>query len=194
MATALKSKPRYFIGKMFATISRFLDNEASGAGKTTLLDTLASRVMMGVVTGNMFVDGQQRDKLFQWKTGYVQQQDLHLQTLTVCEALIFSACLRQPQDVPDAEKVAYCSEVIHLLGMKKYTNAVIGVPGEGLNVEQHEPSLGLESQMAWPICTLLRDLANNGQAILCTIHQPSALLFQEFDCLLFLARGGRTAE
>ncbi|KAJ3912289.1 ABC transporter [Lentinula edodes] len=133
-----------------------------------LLDTLASRVTMGVVTGNMF-------------TGYVQQQDLHLQTSTVREALIFSAHLRQPQDVPDAEKVAYCSEVIRLLGMEKYADAVVGVPGED------EPTSGLDSQTAWSICTLLRDWANNGQAILCTIHQPSALLFQEFDRLLFLA-------
>lgn len=39
---------------------------------------------------------------------------------------------------------------------------------------------------------MLRKLADNGQAILCTIHQPSAILFQEFDRLLFLARGGRT--
>lgn len=51
---------------------------------------------------------------------------------------------------------------------------------------------GLDSQTAWSICALLRKLANNGQAILCTIHQPSAILFQEFDRLLFLARGGKT--
>ena len=38
----------------------------------------------------------------------------------------------------------------------------------------------------------MRKLANNGQAILCTIHQPSAILMQEFDRLLFLAAGGRT--
>ncbi|KAF8826241.1 hypothetical protein HHX47_DHR5000362 [Lentinula edodes] len=54
-----------------------------------------------------------------------------LMTSTVREALIFSAHLRQPQDVPDAEKVAYCSEVIRLLGMEKYADAVVGVPGEG---------------------------------------------------------------
>lgn len=39
---------------------------------------------------------------------------------------------------------------------------------------------------------MLRKLANNGQAILCTIHQPSAILFQEFDRLLFIAEGGKT--
>jgi ATP-binding cassette, subfamily G (WHITE), member 2, PDR len=54
-----------------------------------------------------------------------------------------------------------------------------------------EPTSGLDSQTAWSICNLLRKLANNGQAILCTIHQPSALLFQEFDRLLFLVAGGQ---
>jgi ATP-binding cassette, subfamily G (WHITE), member 2, PDR len=62
----------------------------SGAGKTTLLDVLASRVTIGVVSGDMLVDGRQRDSSFQRKTGYVQQQDLHLQTTTVREALNFS--------------------------------------------------------------------------------------------------------
>lgn len=55
-----------------------------------------------------------------------------------------------------------------------------------------EPTSGLDSQTAWSICNLLRKLANNGQAILCTIHQPSAHLFQEFDRLLLLGMGGKT--
>ena len=55
-----------------------------------------------------------------------------------------------------------------------------------------EPTSGLDSQIAWSICQLLRNLANRGQAILCTIHQPSALLFPLFDRLLLLAEGGQT--
>lgn len=51
---------------------------------------------------------------------------------------------------------------------------------------------GLDSQSSWAICNFLRKLANAGQAVLCTIHQPSAILFQEFDQLLFLAKGGKT--
>lgn len=47
-------------------------------------------------------------------------------------------------------------------------------------------------QSAWSIVAFLRKLSSAGQAILCTIHQPSAILFQEFDRLLFLARGGKT--
>jgi ATP-binding cassette subfamily G (WHITE) protein 2 (PDR) len=50
----------------------------------------------------------------------------------------------------------------------------------------------LDSQSSWAICAFLRKLADAGQAVLCTIHQPSAILFQEFDRLLFLAKGGKT--
>jgi ABC-type multidrug transport system ATPase subunit len=46
----------------------------SGAGKTTLLDALAQRTTMGVITGDMFVNGKPLDAAFQRSTGYVQQQ------------------------------------------------------------------------------------------------------------------------
>lgn len=104
----------------------------SGAGKTTLLDVLATRVTMGVVTGEMLVDGHPRDQSFQRKTGYVQQQDLHLHTSTVREALRFSAVLRQPAHVSHEEKLDYVEEVIILLGMESYADAIVGVPGEGM--------------------------------------------------------------
>ncbi|KAK1150127.1 hypothetical protein N8T08_000026 [Aspergillus melleus] len=184
----------------------------SGAGKTTLLDVLAKRVSIGVVTGDMLVDGKALDSSFQRKTGYVQQQDLHLPTTTVREALRFSAVLRQPKSVPKSEKYKYVEEVIEMLGMQDFASAIVGTPGEGLNVEQRklltigvelaakpallifldEPTSGLDSQSSWSIVAFLRKLADHGQAVLSTIHQPSALLFQQFDRLLFLAKGGRT--
>ncbi|KAK1634653.1 P-loop containing nucleoside triphosphate hydrolase protein [Colletotrichum phormii] len=184
----------------------------SGAGKTTLLDVLATRVTVGVISGDMLVNGQPRDDSFQRKTGYVQQQDLHLHTSTVREALNFSALLRQPANYTRKEKLEYVDTVIGLLGMEEYSDAVIGVPGEGLNVEQRkrltidvefaarpqllllldEPTSGLDSQTSWSICNLMEKLTKSGQAILCTIHQPSAMLFQRFDRLILLARGGRT--
>ena len=55
-----------------------------------------------------------------------------------------------------------------------------------------EPTSGLDSQTSWSIITLIRKLSNSGQAILVTIHQPSAMLFQQFDRLLLLAKGGKT--
>ena len=201
----------------------------SGAGKTTLLDVLAHRTSMGVVTGSMFVNGKGLDAGFQRKTGYVQQQDLHLGTATVRESLRFSALLRQPKTYSIKEKYDYVEDVIRMLKMEDFAEAIVGVPGEGLNVEQRklltigvelaarpklllfldEPtryvlflfflafvanfdSSGLDSQSSWAICAFLRKLAKHGQAILCTIHQPSAILFQQFDQLLFLARGGKT--
>ncbi|CAI4051719.1 hypothetical protein SKDZ_15G2970 [Saccharomyces kudriavzevii ZP591] len=185
---------------------------ASGAGKTTLLDCLAERVTMGVITGDIFVNGVPRDASFPRSIGYCQQQDLHLKTTTVRESLRFSAYLRQPAEVSIEEKNKYVEEVIKILEMEKYADAVVGVTGEGLNVEQRkrltigveltakpkllvfldEPTSGLDSQTAWSICQLMKKLANHGQAILCTIHQPSAILMQEFDRLLFMQRGGET--
>jgi ATP-binding cassette subfamily G (WHITE) protein 2 (PDR) len=152
------------------------------------------------------------DDSFQRKTGYVQQQDLHLATATVRETLEFSALLRQPARYSKAEKLAYVDEVIKMLDMQSYRDAVVGIPGEGLNVEQRkrltigveiaarpalllfldEPTSGLDSQTSWSIVNLLTKLSESGQAVLCTIHQPSAILFQRFDRLLLLAKGGRT--
>lgn len=184
----------------------------SGAGKTTLLDVLASRTTVGVITGDILVDGELRNDSFQRKTGYAQQQDLHLSTATVREALTFSALLRQPDRIPRQEKIDYVGEVIKLLDMTDFADAAVGIPGEGLNIEQRkrltigvelaakpelllfldEPTSGLDSQTSWAILDLLDKLKRNGQAILCTIHQPSAVLFQRFDRLLLLKSGGQT--
>jgi ABC-type lipoprotein export system ATPase subunit len=110
----------------------------SGAGKTTLLDVLAQRTSVGVITGDMFVNGKGLDGSFQRKTGYVQQQDLHLDTATVRESLRFSALLRQPAGIPIPKKYDFVEDVIRMLNMESFAEAVVGVPGEGLNVEQRK--------------------------------------------------------
>ncbi|KAF2276916.1 uncharacterized protein EI97DRAFT_433130 [Westerdykella ornata] len=185
---------------------------ATGAGKTTLLDVIAQRTTQGRVTGNIMVDGRQRDTSFQRSTGYAQQNDLHLPTATVREALHFSALLRQPHKLPKAIKTAYADRILELLGMQSYADAIVGVPGDGLSPEQRkrltiavelasrpsrllfldEPTSGLDSQTAFIICNLLRNLAHeSGQAIMATIHQPSASLLEMFDQIL-LINAGRT--
>ncbi|KAF4961927.1 hypothetical protein FSARC_9968 [Fusarium sarcochroum] len=184
----------------------------SGAGKTTLLDVLASRVSVGVISGDTLINGSPTDSSFQHRVGYVQQQDLHLDTMTVREALTFSAILRQSAEIPEQEKRDYVDQVIEVLDMQSFADAVVGVLGEGLNVEQRkrlsigvelaarpqlllfldEPTSGLDSQTSWSICQLIKKLTQSGQAVLCTIHQPSSLLFDQFDRLLLLAPGGRT--
>ncbi|KUJ11528.1 AtrD, ABC-transporter [Mollisia scopiformis] len=185
---------------------------ATRAGKTTLLDVLAARTSVGIVSGDIYVNGKRSDRSLQRQTGYVQQADIHVPTATVREALVFSAVLRQPGRTRSTdEKREYVEQVLNVLEMQSYADAVVGVPGEGLNIEQRrrlsiavemiakpglllffdEPTSGLDSQTAWSICTLLRRLADHGQAVLCTIHQPSAQLFEVFDQLL-LERGGCT--
>ncbi|KAF7906308.1 hypothetical protein EAF00_000587 [Botryotinia globosa] len=184
---------------------------ASGAGKTTLLDVLASRKNIGVISGDVLVDGIKPGNSFQRGTSYAEQIDVHEGTATVREALRFSADLRQPFHVPQAEKYAYVEEILSLLEMEDMADAIIGDPENGLAVEQRkrvtigvelaakpelllfldEPTSGLDSQSAFNIVRFLKKLANAGQAILCTIHQPNAALFENFDRLLLLQRGGR---
>lgn len=184
---------------------------SSGAGKTTLLDVLANRKTTGVIAGQVKVAGCAPRADFQRGTAYCEQQDVHEWTATVREAFRFSAYLRQPPSTTIEEKNAYVEEVIQLLELEDLADAMIGFPGFGLSVEARkrvtigvelaakpqlllfldEPTSGLDGQSAYNIVRFLRKLASAGQAILCTIHQPNALLFENFDRLLLLKKGGR---
>lgn len=148
----------------------------SGAGKTTLLNTLAQR-NVGTITGDMLVDDLPMDASFKRRTGYVQQQDIHVAELTVKESLQFSARMRRPQSIPDAEKMEYVEKIISILEMQEFSEALVGEIGYGLNVEQRkklsigvelvgkpdlllfldEPTSGLDSQSAWAVVKMLKD-------------------------------------
>ena len=136
--------------------------------------------------------------------------DVHEGTATVREAMRFSAYLRQPYEIPEAQKDADVEEIIELLELQPLADAlVLSLGGEArkrvtIGVELaskpelllflDEPTSGLDGQSAWNIIRFLRKLADHGQAILCTIHQPSSLLFESFDRLLLLQRGGETVR
>ncbi|OAL48993.1 multidrug resistance protein CDR2 [Pyrenochaeta sp. DS3sAY3a] len=185
---------------------------SSGAGKTTLLDVLAQRKTDGVIHGSVLVDGRPLPISFQRSAGYVEQMDVHESLATVREALEFSALLRQSRETPREEKLRYVDTIIELLQLEELQHTLIGTPGAGLTVEQRkrltigvelvskpsilifldEPTSGLDGQAAYNTVRFLRKLADVGQAILVTIHQPSAQLFEQFDTLLLLAKGGKT--
>ncbi|KAF5699728.1 ATPase [Fusarium mundagurra] len=142
---------------------------SSGAGKTTLLDVLAQRKTEGTIHGSIMVDG----RLLPLK---------------------------------------YVDTIIDLLELHDLAHTLIGQVGAGLSVEQRkrvtigvelvsklsilifldEPTSGLDGQSAYNTVRFLRKLAAHGQAILVTIHQPSAQLFSQFDTLLLLSKGGKT--
>lgn len=151
------------------------------------------------------VNGNPTTSSFQHKVGYVQQQDLHLSTMTVREALQFSAILRQSAAIPKLEKLKYVEHVIDILRMQEYSDAVIGVPGEGLNVEQRkrltigvdlaarpqlliffdEPTSGLDSQTSWAISELIKNfqaMARLFSAL--SINPPLFYLISLIDCFL----------
>jgi ATP-binding cassette subfamily G (WHITE) protein 2 (SNQ2) len=179
---------------------------ASGAGKTTLLNTLSQRQSTGVVGGEFLVDGKPLGKGFQRGTGFCEQMDLHDGTATIREALEFSAILRQDKSVPRDEKLEYVKKIIDLLELHDIQDALIS----SLGVEQKkrltigvelaakpslllfldEPTSGLDSNSAYSIVRFLKKLATAGQAIVCTIHQPSSVLIQQFDMILALNPGG----
>ncbi|KAK3321292.1 ABC-2 type transporter-domain-containing protein [Cercophora scortea] len=185
---------------------------ASGAGKTTLLDVLAQRKTEGTIRGSIMVDGRPLPVSFQRSAGYCEQLDVHEPFTTVREALEFSALLRQNRDVPREEKLKYVDVIINLLELHDLADTLIGRVGAGLTVEQRkrvtigvelvskpsilifldEPTSGLDGQSAYNTVRFLRKLADAGQAILVTIHQPSAQLFAMFDTLLLLKPGGKT--
>lgn len=103
----------------------------TGAGKTTLLDVLAERASFGSATGSICIDGAPRDASFQRKIGYAQQEDIHLATATVREALEFSAALRQTDNTLEPDKSDYVNSVIAILDMTSFADALVGVPGDG---------------------------------------------------------------
>jgi ABC-type multidrug transport system ATPase subunit/ABC-type multidrug transport system permease subunit len=184
---------------------------SSGAGKTTLLDVLAQRKTEGTIHGSVLVDGRPLPVSFQRSSGYCEQLDVHEPYATVREALEFSALLRQPEELSKGEKLAYVDTIIDLLELHDIADTLIGQVGAGLSIEQRkrvtigvelvskpkilifldEPTSGLDGQSAFNTVRFLRRLADYGQAVLVTIHQPSAQLFSQFDNLLLLAKGGK---
>ncbi|GLA68791.1 hypothetical protein AtubIFM55763_006990 [Aspergillus tubingensis] len=178
--------------------------------KAELLKVLAQRSKTGTVGGDILFNNCLLSSNFQRKIGYVEQQDIHLETATVREALRFSAVLRQPHSVSKEDKHTYVEQIIKALEMEDYADSVVGVVGEGLNVKQRrilsigvelaarpeilfveEPVSGLDVQSSRAIYRILQKLADAGQTILCTL-QPSMMAFKQVDQLLFLSNEGRT--
>ncbi|RLN84616.1 hypothetical protein BBJ28_00021284, partial [Nothophytophthora sp. Chile5] len=180
---------------------------SSGAGKTTLLDVLAGRKSSGSVRGRVLLNGREASDLAVRRcTGYCEQMDVHSDASTIREALLFSALLRQESVVPEQEKRAMVEECLDLLDLTEIANEII----RGRSHEQlkrvsigvelaarnsvlflDEPTSGLDAQAAAVVMRSMRRAADLSRCtIVCTIHQPSASVFELFDQLLLLQLGG----
>jgi ABC-type multidrug transport system ATPase subunit len=128
----------------------------SGAGKATLVNALTQRLPTGQVQGELSMDGRPVPVSFKREIAYAQQQDVHLETSPLAEALQFSAMLGQQVGVPKSEKLAWFEDTISRLVMQDYAEAVVGVPGKGLSIEQRkrfiinvELAASLQSSCSW---------------------------------------------
>jgi ABC-type multidrug transport system ATPase subunit len=75
------------------------------------------------------------------KRGLNTYTPLHRPTQTIREAFLFSARLRQPRETSDEEIESYVNKVIEILELEELADAIIGVPGAGLSIEQRRVRL-----------------------------------------------------
>ncbi|KAK4837165.1 hypothetical protein QYF36_003319 [Acer negundo] len=184
----------------------------SGAGKTTVLDVLAGRKTGGYISGNITISGfPKKQETFACISGYCEQNDIHSPHVTVYESLLYSAWLRLPPDVNSKTQKMFVEEVMELVELKPLRQALVGLPGvNGLSTEQRkrltiavelvanpsiifmdEPTSGLDARAAAIVMRTVRNTVDTGRTVVCTIHQPSIDIFESFDELLLLKRGGQ---
>ncbi|KAF3943211.1 hypothetical protein CMV_030208 [Castanea mollissima] len=184
----------------------------SGAGKTTLMDVLAGRKTGGYIEGDVRISGFPKiQETFARISGYCEQTDIHSPQVTVRESLIYSAFLRLPKEVSNEEKMIFVDEVMELVELNNLRDAIVGLPGiTGLSTEQRkrltiavelvanpsiifmdEPTSGLDARAAAIVMRTVRNTVDTGRTVVCTIHQPSIDIFEAFDELLLMKRGGQ---
>ncbi|ONK59464.1 uncharacterized protein A4U43_C08F6690 [Asparagus officinalis] len=183
----------------------------SGAGKTTLMDVLAGRKTGGYIDGDICISGYpKKQETFARISGYCEQNDIHSPHITVYESLVYSAWLRLPSEVDANARKAFVEEVMELVELSSLRGALVGLPGvNGLSTEQRkrltiavelvanpsiifmdEPTSGLDARAAAIVMRAVRNTVDTGRTVVCTIHQPSIDIFEAFDELFLMKRGG----
>jgi ABC-type multidrug transport system ATPase subunit len=186
----------------------------SGAGKTTFLDILARKNKRGNVSGQFFVNGAKvSDEEYKEISGFVDQEDTMMPTLTVYETILNSALLRLPRDMTFDAKNKRVMDVMGQLGIMSIKDQLIGTSedngirgvsgGEKRRVSiacelvtspsilfLDEPTSGLDSYNAYNVVECLVNLAKNyRRTVIFTIHQPKSNIVALFDQLILLAKG-----
>ncbi|KAJ7966134.1 Pleiotropic drug resistance ABC transporter [Quillaja saponaria] len=183
----------------------------SGAGKTTLMDVLAGRKTGGYIEGSITISGYpKKQETFARISGYCEQTDIHSPHVTVYESLLYSAWLRLASEVNSSTRLMFIEEIMELVELTSLKESLVGLPGvNGLSTEQHkrltiavelvanpsiifmdEPTSGLDARAAAIVMRTVRNTVDTGRTVVCTIHQPSIDIFDAFDELFLLKRGG----
>ncbi|XP_042381998.1 ABC transporter G family member 28-like [Zingiber officinale] len=186
----------------------------SGAGKTTFLNALAGKLSGCQTTGLVLVNGKvQPIQSYKKIIGFVPQDDIVHGNLTVEENLWFSANCRLSAKMSKADRVLIVERNIESLGLQSIRNSLVGtVEKRGISGGQRkrvnvglemvmepslllldEPTSGLDSSSSLLLMRALRREALEGVNISMVVHQPSYTLFNMFDDLILLAKGGLVA-
>ncbi|EGI67878.1 ATP-binding cassette sub-family G member 1 [Acromyrmex echinatior] len=174
----------------------------SGAGKSTLMDILAGFTTTSV-TGRIMINGQKRNmSQFRKLSAYIMQDDNLQPFLTVQEAMFIAADLKL--DLNHHQKSQKIDKILIAMGLDESRYMITGVLSGGqrkrLGIALElinnppvmffdEPTSGLDSTSSKQCLALLKQLAQEGRTVICTLHQPSAILFNMLDHLYVIANG-----
>jgi ABC transport system ATP-binding/permease protein len=183
---------------------------ASGSGKTTLMNLMSG--IQKPSSGSVKINGLDvaKDNIkLEGVFGYVPQDDLLIEDLTVFENLFFAACqcFKDKTRVEIGELVDKTLSNLGLLekrelkvgspfnkvisgGQRKRLNIALELIREPLVLFLDEPTSGLSSRDSENLMDLLRDLTLKGKLIFTVIHQPSSEIFKMFDKVVILDQGG----
>ncbi|XVE73517.1 hypothetical protein DITRI_Ditri11bG0124600 [Diplodiscus trichospermus] len=185
---------------------------ASGAGKTTVMDVLSGRKTGGYIEGDIRVGGYPKvQETYARVSGYCEQTDIHSPQITVRESVVYSAWLRLPAEIPRLKRLKFVAEVLQMIELDEIKDALVGVPGvSGLSAEQRkrltiavelvsnpsiifmdEPTSGLDARAAAIVMRVVKNIVRTRRTIVCTIHQPSIDIFEAFDEIVLMKRGGQ---
>ncbi|RLU19118.1 hypothetical protein DMN91_009476 [Ooceraea biroi] len=179
----------------------------SGAGKSTLLNVLAGFTVRGM-SGEVMVNGKVRLPYSdRWKktSCYIQQDAILRAYITVGEAMNMAAHLKLGCTISSAYKHTQVLELLEMLGLGHCYNTLCGKLSGGqkkrLDIALElltnpsvlfldEPTTGLDASSCSQCVALMKRLAEvERRTVICTIHQPSALLLEMFDSLYVVANG-----
>ncbi|CAL9122025.1 unnamed protein product [Musa acuminata var. zebrina] len=183
----------------------------SGSGKTTLLNVLAGQLMASPrlhLSGHLDINGLPMPSEG-YKVAYLRQEDLFFSQLTVRETLLLAAELQLPQTWLAEKKDKYVSSLLFRLGLVNCADSIVGdAKVRGISggekkrlalaceliaspsvIFADEPTTGLDAFQAEKVMETLRQLAEDGHTVICSIHQPRGSVYSKFDDIVLLSEG-----